>query len=367
MLRRFEALDGLRGVAAIAVVLFHVKWSNHVTETHFIREGYLFVDLFFILSGFIITRTYGNKIHSIAEIARFLLLRFFRLYPLHIAVLLVFVTYEAAKLAAARFGLQFTSFGESTSAWTLVPNLLLIESLGIVDLPTWNVPSWSISCEVTVYILFAVAAVRGFVNGRYFFVHTFGAAAISYALVLHYKGSLFALTDLGLFRCLAGFCVGAAVSKIPQAMLARLPGVAYDAAAISLFMAVAMMLALLDGVWTIFVVPVFALLILLLQADRGIAARILTSKPIALLGRTSYSIYMVHWFLLVIATAVLKHVLGDSSVYDGKYFPIYRVNPLWGDLGVLLILTLVVGIAIATYRSIEVPWRSFGRRLAVRM
>ena len=94
--RRFESLDGLRGVAAIAVVLFHIRWSNHVTETHFVRESYLFVDLFFILSGFIITRAYGDQIRTLHQASKFLILRFFRLYPLHIAVLLVCVLYEMA-------------------------------------------------------------------------------------------------------------------------------------------------------------------------------------------------------------------------------------------------------------------------------
>jgi peptidoglycan/LPS O-acetylase OafA/YrhL len=49
MPRRFDSLDGLRGISALMIVLYHVRWSNHFTELHFFREAYLFVDVFFIL------------------------------------------------------------------------------------------------------------------------------------------------------------------------------------------------------------------------------------------------------------------------------------------------------------------------------
>jgi hypothetical protein len=60
-------------------------------------------------------------------------------------------------------------------------------------------------------------------NRRYFLIWAMGAAAISYASVLRYEGSLFALTDLGLLRCIGGFCVGAAVSTIPAPHISHTP------------------------------------------------------------------------------------------------------------------------------------------------
>jgi peptidoglycan/LPS O-acetylase OafA/YrhL len=196
--RRFESLDGLRGIAAIGVVLFHVRWSNHVTETHFIREGYLFVDLFFILSGFIIARAYCDQIRTGQQAVRFLILRFSRIYPLHIAVLFIFFLLEVAKLFAAHFGLKgVTPFQGSTSGWAAISNLFLVESLTFSGSPTWNVPSWSISCEAVAYVVFAGAAMAGLVNKRHFAHWVIIAATILYAIVLCYKGSLFALVDLG--------------------------------------------------------------------------------------------------------------------------------------------------------------------------
>jgi len=103
-----------------------------------------------------------------------------------------------------------------------------------------------------------------------------------------------------------------------------------------------------------------------LQTERGQPAQILKSTPIAFLGRTSYSIYMVHWLPLVLAAAVLKRTFADTAPNNAEYFAMYRVNPLWGDVGVVAMLILVVAIAAITYRYIEAPWRSFGRTVAFR-
>jgi peptidoglycan/LPS O-acetylase OafA/YrhL len=105
--------------------------------------------MFFILSGFIITRSYSDKIRSLHEIARFLLPRAFRLYPMHISLMSIFVVYESTKAVASHLGFQINSFQYPTPARTLLPDLLLIESLTMPNLLTWKVPSWSISCEVS--------------------------------------------------------------------------------------------------------------------------------------------------------------------------------------------------------------------------
>src|SRR5262249_51768492 len=105
----------------------------------------------------------------------------------------------------------------------------------------------------------------------------------------------------------------------------------------------------------IVIVPIFGLLVLLLQTDSGFSARILKSTPIAFLGQISYSIYMVHWLLLLLATTGLKYVT-KTPLYDGMY----KANLWLGDLEVILML--IVLVASITYRTIEAPWRSFGRR-----
>ena len=228
MPRRYESLDGLRGISAIAVVLFHITWSNHITETHLIRELYVFVDLFFILSGFVITKAYSTRVHTLREAGSFLALRFFRIYPLHI--LLVFILCEMAKIPAIYLGLAVHPFDDA-KGWALVSNLFLVHSLTFSsEFPTWNVPSWSRSSEMVAYVVFAVIAWTGLMNRRQLVYFITVLAAGFYTIVLYYKGSLFALLDFGLLRCLAGFCVGVGVSTISESPLAKIPTAIYNAA-----------------------------------------------------------------------------------------------------------------------------------------
>ena len=91
----FAPLESLRGLAALVVVIFHAVWTNPVTGLHFFRNGSLMVDFFFVLSGFLITHSYGGKLRSFTECVRFLFLRIGRLYPLHLAFLLVFLAIVA--------------------------------------------------------------------------------------------------------------------------------------------------------------------------------------------------------------------------------------------------------------------------------
>ena len=78
----FEILDGLRGLAAIAVVIFHfMEWVYSDFSQNFIAHGFLAVDFFFCLSGFVIGYAYDERIGKISVIA-FLKLRLIRLHPL---------------------------------------------------------------------------------------------------------------------------------------------------------------------------------------------------------------------------------------------------------------------------------------------
>lgn len=97
----FGELESLRGIAALTVVLFHVNqlhWINPVTTHRFFGNGGLMVDLFFVLSGFVICHNYSQKIRSLKNIGRFMFLRLGRLFPLHFFFLLVFLGVEIAKL-----------------------------------------------------------------------------------------------------------------------------------------------------------------------------------------------------------------------------------------------------------------------------
>lgn len=156
-----QHLDVLRFVASLAVVVYHFQqlldpspvvdlWLHTVGELNFA------VDLFFLLSGYVISRFYSG-VHSLAEYGSFMWKRIARLYPLHFATLMIFV---AMGVGGHFFNLHF-KHPEQFDLNCLPQNLLLLHSLHLCDYLTFNQPSWSISAEFLLYFLLpAFIAIR---------------------------------------------------------------------------------------------------------------------------------------------------------------------------------------------------------------
>src|SRR5438552_1473180 len=79
---KIEELESIRGIAALLVVLFHMPtWNVHLRDIRFVQNGYSMLDLFFVLSGFVMNLNYCNRLHSVGDLAQFQFLRLGRLYP----------------------------------------------------------------------------------------------------------------------------------------------------------------------------------------------------------------------------------------------------------------------------------------------
>jgi peptidoglycan/LPS O-acetylase OafA/YrhL len=152
--QHFEILDGLRGVAALAVVIFHfMEWVYTDSSKNFIGHGFLAVDFFFCLSGFVIGYAYDNRIGKIGP-GQFFKLRLIRLHPLvifgSVLGLLGFfldpfaspITYSAGKIALLFAGSIF-----------LIPLPLMQERA--FNLFAFNAPSWSLFWEYVANIFYA--------------------------------------------------------------------------------------------------------------------------------------------------------------------------------------------------------------------
>jgi peptidoglycan/LPS O-acetylase OafA/YrhL len=357
MAQRYEALDGLRGLAATSVVLIHVPWPNHVTATHAAQHVYSFVDLFFVLSGFILTVVYRQSISSKDQLRRFLILRIFRIYPLHAAVLCVMLVIELLKWLVTVNGVVVANslpFYGSRSPGSFLGHLFLLQGTGLVE-PSWNGPSWSIGCEEIAYILFGAMTLGGVLERRMLVPTAILASALAYGLGLELHGNLGATFDFGLLRCLGGFligvCVAVLVSKDYVALrLGKLSDFTLSAATLALTGCAALLLCWIDGYLDVLIVPVFAVLVLFLQLDRGVVAQVLRSRIFAFLGLVSYSIYMINYPLLMSTESVFKRTL--------------NIDKWTGDVLLGATLLIVVLVAWATFEWIESPGRAFGRRLA---
>jgi peptidoglycan/LPS O-acetylase OafA/YrhL len=166
--RRFHSLDALRGAAALSVVLWHWQhffWTPQGFDFDLSRmpladafrilyeSGWLAVDLFFTLSGFVFYWLYANKIadRSITS-ARFAVLRASRLYPLHLVTLLLVAGMQIWALNTR----GHTFVYEYNDLWHFALNLVLASAWGLQSGESFNGPAWSISIEVLLYGMFFV-------------------------------------------------------------------------------------------------------------------------------------------------------------------------------------------------------------------
>ena len=149
-------LETFRGFFALVIVLHHLKIETFVQRSNFIINGGLVVDFFFVLSGFVISLNYLDKINSITDLFNFQKKRFLRLYPLHILTLFIFIFIEFIKLFVNKFTeLQslYEPFGGFNNLYSLVANFFLLHGwYGW----SYNLPSWSISTEFYTYLIFGL-------------------------------------------------------------------------------------------------------------------------------------------------------------------------------------------------------------------
>src|SRR2546425_10965309 len=103
MEQRFIALESWRGIAACLVALFHLDAYSHLYDVPLLRNAWLFVDFFFVLSGFIIAANYQQRLLEGFGIGRFILLRLGRIYPLHFVMLALGVALKLVLLLLPAF------------------------------------------------------------------------------------------------------------------------------------------------------------------------------------------------------------------------------------------------------------------------
>ncbi len=375
---RFVALDSWRGIAALMVAAYHFEATWHGHSAPLLANSYLFVDFFFVLSGFVIAHAYGAKINSVTDLSAFAVRRFGRLWPLAATVLAAFAAVELAKLVLVK------GFGISTGAVPFDPlgytppnalpgHLLLTTALGLNDGLTWNGPDWSISAEFWTYLVFGVISVLA---GRWR-LSALAAAGLIAAIFLITRSThgIDATYDLGFMRCLYGFMLGQMVYALRQ----RLASYALPSPTLLEFAAVSLVIAFLSLVTrgpASFLAPlIFAPAVFIFSFEQGALSRALSLKPLRVLGNWSYSIYMVHafvWFVLAMLFSVWQRRLGLDFwqiVPDagGTTRMIVSDNKLALDLLFAGYLAIILGLSATTKRLIEDPGRKYFAGLANQM
>lgn len=380
---RFRALDGWRGIAAILGVLYHWPLYGHLYPNLVVRNAYLFVDFFFVLSGFVISFGYAERITTPRAAISFLIRRFARLWPLHAAMLAIFVMLEFVKTAVAGHGLHFRheAFTGLHSFDSLFANIILVHSLGLYDHLTWNAPSWSDSAQFWGYVTFAVVILLW--PRRSVAISVIGSI-VAWLLIgtLSHRVPLNDVTyDFGLPRCLLGLCighltyhfytVGSERATNEQARLFQRKQWGFE---IVVFLGLLGFICIAGtGYLTLASPAVFAVVVYTFARERGAISRLLQWRSIQTLGRWSYSIYITHLLVLTGALELchfVEKVAGVTLLEDAFGAPsgtIALVVPLSRyamDVATLAYVAAVIGFGAMMHRLVEVPCRDWFSRNA---
>jgi peptidoglycan/LPS O-acetylase OafA/YrhL len=367
---RFEALDALRGICALLVVLFHIPIYHALRDIRAFANLQFCVDMFFALSGFVLCHAYGQRLHDGKESVRFALMRFARLWPLHIVVLAAFVALELAKLVFSRadggsMALDSQAFATGHSVWEIVTNVFFLQSFGLHPSLSWNGAAWSAALEFYVSILFA-AVVLLFPRRRY---DVFLGLCVAAGLLLYLvsPNTMFVSTDWGILRAVYGFFAGCLVYDLRlRSTSSRLVApTALEALSLALVVAFALT-APMGGSQYAF--PLGAIIVIyVFSHDQGAISALLRSPALQKLGLWSYSIYMIHTFIFQLMKMIASYV-GHKTHHELVGWHNNEKLMLLGTPdqalmpALVLSVILVVPVAALTYRWIEKPAMDATRR-----
>ena len=364
--KHFFLLDLLRGFAALVVVLWHWQhfyyFKNGIDPNFkitqqpcysvfyvFYNYGFVAVDLFFLISGFIFFFLYADKISGKKITTKsFALLRFSRLYPLHLVTLILVCFLQYFFYAGTGSYFVYTE----NNYYHFFLNLFFAVSWGLEKGPSFNGPGWSVSVEILLYLLF-------FIICRFKLNRVFVLAAIMVA----------ALVVQGFYqplgRGLYSFFLGGLVYYLYLYLIksGRAMAVLKFLGIINLIFIVAIAIEakyeflqyycqkflhanfhyniIVHGL----IFPFFVLYLILLETIKGAKG-----KKLAFIGNISYSSYLLHFPLqLIIVFFCNKWHINRFHVFNSGY-------------ALLCFFTLLITLSLLSFYFFELPMQTFLRK-----
>ena len=349
------ALTGIRGLAAVWVFWHHlipvsafigVRLGGPWLEPFF-NQGFRGVDLFFVLSGFILMYVHASDFRSLNwnSARRFFLLRVVRIYPVHLVMLAGIFALVHWLPAFARAERDY--FPEAFSTSGLWHTALLVQNWGRFSTAIWNAPAWTLSAEILGYLAFPVFALcivrirrREIALG----VSLSLLAGLSLLLLASHRAFENQWGGFGLIRMALQFVAGVALCQYFRLSSEN----RYTGAVAGISGLAILVLCLLFPALAAVTPVLFACLILGLAYQKGLTFKLLSSRPIVFLGEISYSFYLCHWILIHLTLWLLKaHLI---SMELGRVL-------LWVEWIPCVLMAYVL------YRTVELPGRKWGRRL----
>lgn len=353
------ALTSLRGIAAVLVMFHHfmnvvLKDLMAAVPGLLILKSYLWVDLFFILSGFVLAYVYHASFQSGFSgpvYRRFMQARFARIYPLHLFMLALFVGYECLQWwlnAIGADGMRALEppFTNGQSAPTLITNLLLVQTLHWRAY--WNEPAWSISAEWIIYftlpfVIFLLLRLR-----------THWLAGIAAVVVLPLVAIEWRFGDLGLYyagwpmlvRCFCGATLGILVFRCYHQGLFR-PMASARLTTPVLVLNLVILSIPGPGVLSVLGFAWLTLCAARLPQDQP---HVLNGRLVLYLGKISYSLYLVHWLVV--------DIVRDGSLFATGLAPHEAFSPVVQLFLLVMMVAVVIAMSDLTFRYVEAPMRA---------
>jgi peptidoglycan/LPS O-acetylase OafA/YrhL len=340
-----KSLTGIRGVAATIIMIYHVlEASAENSKAPFdglASKGYLSVDLFFVLSGFVLSYNYGRVFSGpfhLGEYVNFLTRRAARLYPLYWVLLPVYA-------AKAYSGISKAHAAPPTTL-DLVSNILMLNGWGIGHAGIIGT-AWSVSTELLAYLALPVFA--KLIIGTKSPLALFCAyAASSIGLIslatsgLGVSGALDVVKEGTLWpalRCLSGFILGVCAYRIYADKVLPSSNIA------TAFLLLSVVVLAYFGLDLVLCSVIFPLLVIFLATGCSVGEALFSNRAVYYAGVISYSLYLSHYLFLGISYRLVSAI---DIGWFGQHVQLCIFEVL---------LTFMASMAL--YHFVEVP----GKRL----
>ncbi|MFN3189443.1 MAG: acyltransferase family protein [Aureliella sp.] len=357
------ALTVARGIAAIWVLAHNDGYFRQCSgidlSTGLLAKGYLAVDFFLLLSGFLIGHLYTDRVvtatpSKAATYFHFVLNRLARIYPLYIFLLLVRVGIESVKYA---LGVEAdfegpAPFEGANSPGALAANAAMIQAWGFYNQPTWVPSFWSVSAEWFAYLLFPPliwAAYRFWQTPRLAALTVIGSIVfLAFGIRIH--GDVEFPVHYSLLRCVPEFCIGIILAIHWKWIQPRVANASPNAIVVAATMVIVIASHFLwnDLVSVIAAIPLLAGLAAKENARNDKEASRTTStvaRPFIYLGKISYAVYLSHLI-----------VQSGYRIFETKFFGEPTPSLAWLGFGIRLGIVLIGSTAL--HHMIEVPARN---------
>ena len=342
-----QGIEGLRAIGAFSVAISH-SWDSPIRASAWFNGSFLVVDMFFVLSGYLVTMVYAERATNWRQGGGMIFNRLGRLYPTHILLLGLLLLLLNLKmglsllLSALGIDAGMTPVGEQPEIFDLRYFLLtitLLHGVGIDDSDLFNFASWSISAEFWAFVTLTSCFVltRG---RRRRIVFGIGAVALCIAFYLAcwwqpatHSFDASRLLDRNLARSVMAYFVGMLAFELRGQYLEALSDRVIGALQAITLLTIGLVICnqpwlFMSQIWSL---PVWAALIISLSYGRGWAVSVLGCAPMVWLGERSYGIYMVHSIVII----MIKHrvlMIGNPSLRTAMLLPYLAVVVVLGHL-----------------------------------